>query len=66
LNHLFVTDEEEARFTGPSAPQILKYCGNKPSEKTGESLGSAVKDFLFDLLNALIVKTNDKAEEGGT
>lgn len=49
------------RYTGPNAPQILKCSSLKMVDLV---MHPAVKDFLCDLLNALIVKYNWKQEEG--
>ncbi|XP_070192440.1 E3 ubiquitin-protein ligase HUWE1-like isoform X3 [Littorina saxatilis] len=56
-------DEDEVRYTGPNAPQILKCSSLKMVDLV---MHPAVKDFLCDLLNALIVKYNWKQEEAQT
>ena len=50
---------------GPDAPQVLKYSGTKPGSKSAKNMEPAIKEFLYDLLNALVVN-NGKTEEGMT
>ena len=55
------SDEDEVRYTGPNAPQILKCSSLKMVDLV---MHPAVKDFLCDLLNALVIKYNWKQDEG--
>ena len=59
---LALTDEDEARLTGPNAPQIIKCCPTK--QLTCTSVQSPLKDMVESLLNALIVKYSWKQEDG--
>lgn len=56
-----ISDEDEARYTGPNAPQILKCNTLKLMDFT---MDPAIHEFICDLLNALIVKYNWKQDDG--
>ncbi|KAL8595169.1 hypothetical protein ACOMHN_013842 [Nucella lapillus] len=56
-------DEDEARFTGPNVPQLLKCSSLKMVDLL---IDSSVKEFLCDLLNALVVKHACKQDEAQT
>ncbi|XP_076447673.1 E3 ubiquitin-protein ligase HUWE1-like isoform X2 [Babylonia areolata] len=56
-------DEDESRFTGPATPQLLKCSSLKMVDL---AMDSSVKEFLCDLLNALVVKHACKQEEAQT
>ncbi|XP_060080556.1 E3 ubiquitin-protein ligase HUWE1-like [Ylistrum balloti] len=49
-------DEDESRFYGPNAPQILKSISTK--QVISHTVESPIKEVLYDLLNCLIVKCN--------
>ncbi|XP_033745348.1 E3 ubiquitin-protein ligase HUWE1-like isoform X3 [Pecten maximus] len=51
-------DEDESRFYGPNAPQILKSISTK--QVIAHTVESPIKEVLYDLLNCLIVKCNYK------
>ncbi|XP_021341229.1 E3 ubiquitin-protein ligase HUWE1-like isoform X3 [Mizuhopecten yessoensis] len=51
-------DEDESRFYGPNAPQILKSISTK--QVISHTVESPIKEVLYDLLNCLIVKCNYK------
>ena len=59
--HFDISEEDDARVTGPNVPQILKCVQNKQVEVP--SLGSPLKEVVIELLNSLAVKYNWKAEE---
>lgn len=57
-----VSDEDESRYTGPNAPQILKCV---PSEQlTNTTIESPMKDVVISLLDALIVKYPWTGDDG--
>nr|KAG5697092.1 hypothetical protein BaRGS_002008 [Batillaria attramentaria] len=56
-------DEDEVRYIGPNAPQILKCSSLKMVDLV---MDPAIRDFLFDLLNALVVKYSWKQDEAQT
>ncbi|KAK7483667.1 hypothetical protein BaRGS_00025100, partial [Batillaria attramentaria] len=58
-----VKDEDEVRYIGPNAPQILKCSSLKMVDLV---MDPAIRDFLFDLLNALVVKYSWKQDEAQT
>ena len=64
LNNLLqFTDDDEARLTGANTPQILRCVPAKQAQKV-PLLEYPMKEVIYELLNALIVKCNYKTEEG--
>ncbi|XP_053377275.1 E3 ubiquitin-protein ligase HUWE1-like isoform X3 [Mercenaria mercenaria] len=55
-------DEDESRFTGPNAPQILKCVSSDQLATT--TIESPMKDVIESLLDALIVKYPWNTEDG--
>ncbi|CAH1782935.1 unnamed protein product [Owenia fusiformis] len=54
-------DEDDSRFTGPNAPQVLKAL---PLKQTGApNMEGVVRDVIHDLLNTLVVKYDSGEEE---
>ncbi|RUS89503.1 hypothetical protein EGW08_002736 [Elysia chlorotica] len=47
------SDEDEARYTGPNAPQILKCT---PTKQLEALVNPSIKTFIWDLLNSLIAE----------
>ncbi|KAK6177350.1 hypothetical protein SNE40_015469 [Patella caerulea] len=58
-----VRDEDEVRYTGPNAPQILKC---SPSKQVAVLVSQTTKDVVYDLLNALAVKYAWNQEDSTT
>ncbi|KAL3853804.1 hypothetical protein ACJMK2_017313, partial [Sinanodonta woodiana] len=56
-------DEDEARLTGPSAPQILKCIAQEPL--TVNPLEYPLRQVVEDILDALVIKYNWKEEGSG-
>ncbi|XP_035825881.1 E3 ubiquitin-protein ligase HUWE1 isoform X3 [Aplysia californica] len=57
-------DDDEARYVGPNAPQILKCT---PTKQLESLVNPSIKTFIWDLLNALIVhQVNKPSEDSGT
>lgn len=56
------SDEDESRFTGPNAAQILKCVSSDQLAST--TLESPMKDVIESLLDALIVKYSWNNEDG--
>ncbi|KAK3600176.1 hypothetical protein CHS0354_039470 [Potamilus streckersoni] len=57
-------DEDEARLTGPNAPQILKCIATQ--SMTVHTLDYPLRGVVEDLLNALVIKYNWKEEGSGS
>lgn len=62
LGDTYIIDEDESRFTGPNAPQILKCVPSGQLAST--TVQHPMKDVVECLLNALIVKYSWNTEEG--
>ncbi|BFZ10773.1 hypothetical protein BsWGS_13813 [Bradybaena similaris] len=58
-----VRDEDEARYIGPNAPQILKCTPTKQLELL---VNPSIKTFIWDLLNALIAEQPNRSSKDGT
>lgn len=52
-----VLDEDETRYWGPNAPQILKCT---PTKQLESLVNPSIKTFIWDLLNALIAEQPNK------
>jgi len=55
-------DEDESRYSGPNAPQILKCISTKTSMSS--TVESPMKEVVESLLDALIVKYTWNSDEG--
>ena len=58
---MFCLDEDESRFTGPSAAQILKCVASKQSSTP--VIEGTVKEVICDMLNTLVVKYHWKPQD---
>ena len=60
---IIISEDEEARLTGPHAVQTLKC---NPTKQLESLVNPSIKTFIWDLLNVLIVpqvnKTSDDIE----
>ena len=62
--HIFcLLDEDEARYTGPNAPQILKCT---PTKQLEALVNPSIKTFIWDLLNSLIAEQPLKTKKSST
>ncbi|XP_059143196.1 E3 ubiquitin-protein ligase HUWE1-like isoform X5 [Physella acuta] len=56
-------DEDETRYWGPNAPQILKCT---PTKQLESLVNTSIKTFIWDLLNALIAEQPNKNAKDNT
>ncbi|CAL1528834.1 unnamed protein product [Lymnaea stagnalis] len=58
-----IRDEDESRYCGPNAPQILKCT---PTKQLESLVNPSIKTFIWDLLNALIAEQPKKTAKDST